>query len=347
MEDIAVWFVWFPFRTCVESLPYPLVALLGEAGGWFFGLLSGRKGRLMRKELSFLFSRLDSGNRPPVGKMVRRGLRLFSVRQMENLYWQRLTPDVMRRMVKIEGLRYLDAALLQGKGVILVTAHFGSHLLSPLVLGFRGYRVNQAAGSPLTDRQRPIYRRIFRYRKKASERLPLRFIVLEGSLRPVFRALSRNEILFIAFDGREGNTWVTADFFGHRMRFAPGAMKLACHTKAPVLPVFIMREGIGRHRLVIEKPFEFVAGRDQQEAVATGTTAFAAKLAGYVAARPCHYAMTLMRVRELVLEGALRFGMFEEEAGDDVRFTAGTPASGHPRTDIHEKRNHQYSAAED
>lgn len=310
-SDIVLWIVWFPLRLLIQRLPLKLVNFTGKLIGIVLYVFSKRKRDLMSRELAFLFSKTSSLDQKTIKKMTYEGLQIFSKRQVENLYMGKSSPELLDRMVSIEGIENLDNTLKKNNGAILLTAHFGSHMLPPLALGFKGYKIHQLAGVPLIDKQSPIHRKIFEVRLRESEKLPINFILVGNYMRSVFNTLRKNEILFIAFDGGEGNRWFQADIFGHKAFFAPGPFKLSLKTKAPILPTFIIRQRDDRHRLIIEPPFEFELAKDEEGTLALNIAKFAKTFERYIKQYPCHYAMTLMRVEELIKEGALETNLFQ------------------------------------
>src|SRR3989344_1533117 len=310
--DILLWFAWFPLRGIIKRLPIRLVNSIGQMCGTVLYVFSKIKREIMIKELSFLFSNTSSFTQKKIEKIACRGLQIFSKRQMENLYWGRMSPEIVAEMVpSIDGLSYLEETLKNGKGAILLTAHFGSLLLPPLIFGFIGYKVHQIAGPTLIEKQSLIHRKIFNLRLKESERLPINFIVIGRSARDLFRVLKDNEILFVAFDGREANKMVPVTFFNHKALFSPGPFKLSLKTNAPILRTFIVRQKDDTHRLIIEPPFELKRSEYEEETLALNAEKFAKIFEGYISRYPCHYAMTLMRMEELILEGALKSHFFQ------------------------------------
>ncbi len=311
LRDISLWFIWFPFRLFVRHLPIKWLNLMGQLGGMALYVFSRKKREIMAEELSFLFSHSSSLNQKEIKNMVSRGLQIFSKRQMENLYWGKMSPQLIEQMITVEGIKHLEKALQNKCGAILLTAHFGSHMLPLFALAFEGYKVNQIAGPPLIEKQTSIHSRIFKTRSKESGRLPVNFITLDKPKRHLFRLLRDNEILFIAFDGRETNKMIPVNFFNHIAFFAGGPFKLSLMTKAPILPVFIVRNKDDKHRLIIEPPFEFELAGDEENKIAVNTAKFAKKFEEYILKYPCHYAMTLMRMKELLQQGALESNLFQ------------------------------------
>lgn len=274
---------------------------------------SKKKKKIITREISLLFSKTAPLKQEEIEKIAYKGIQVFCKRHMENLYWGKLNHEITGQMVSIDGMQHLENALKNGSGAILLTAHFGSHLLPPLVLGFKGYKIHQAAGPPLIDKQRPIYRRIFNQRVKESEKQPINFIVIGQSTRNMLRVLRKNEILFIAFDGSEASKMIPVNFFNQKAFFSPGTFKLSLMTKAPILPTFIIRQKDDTHKIIIEPPFELEPAEDEEKTLALNTARFAKIFEKYILKYPCHYVMTLMRVEELIQEGALQTNLFRTE----------------------------------
>jgi KDO2-lipid IV(A) lauroyltransferase len=68
---------------------------------------------------------------------------------------------------------------------------------------------------------------------------------------------------------RSEGIWV--DFFGRKAPSTPALAVLAMRTGAPVVPVFMIRSGYGKHRLVIKKPLQLVDTGNIKKDVETNT----------------------------------------------------------------------------
>ncbi len=167
--------------------------------------------------------------------------------------------------VAIENIERLDASLARGKGVILLTFHFGAHLDVMPALGSSGYKVNQAAAKIEehgAGKHAGVFSSSFWDQKLRKSRmahhgdhLQADFIPLNSrtSMRGLFRCLERNEILVIAFDGRETGRMIGLPFFDYRHYwFAIGPVSLAIKTGAALHPIFVVRDG-DANKLVIEE----------------------------------------------------------------------------------------------
>jgi KDO2-lipid IV(A) lauroyltransferase len=100
-----------------------------------------------------------------------------------------------------------------------------------------------------------VDRWITEIRKKAG----LEIIPPQKASRGVIKALSQNQVVGILIDQRAKRSegiWV--DFFGKKAPTTPGLAVLALRTGAPVVPVFMIREGFEKHRLIIKEPLHLV-----------------------------------------------------------------------------------------
>jgi lauroyl/myristoyl acyltransferase len=201
----------------------------------------------------------------------------------------------LRRLVEIRGREHLEAALAQGKGVILATGHFGSHT--------SGFSVLHASGFPVTT--------IGRWHHKyvpglsSAER---RF--WELYLRPVRRhrqrpniepwpgrpevavlaaaALRANEVVTIAIDAppldSDRARAVQVPFLGRQAGLLPGAVALAQVTGAPLLMSFMYRAADYRHQVL-----EISAPVPVDGKITTAFERCTAELSAAIARNPAHW----------------------------------------------------------
>ena len=72
------------------------------------------------------------------------------------------------------------------------------------------------------------------------------------------KRLRDNQVLFILLDqnyGEDGRVFV--DFFGQPAATATGPVVLSNRSKAPILPIFILRDGTNRYKIKIDPPVQF------------------------------------------------------------------------------------------
>ncbi len=156
-----------------------------------------------------------------------------------------------KKKLVVEGL---DKAmeLLKKRGVLLLVSHFGNWELMGLM--------SKVIGNPIMVIAKPMKNRyIDQFITGIRQAAGLEVIPPEKASRKVIRALSENRVVGILIDQRaKRSEGVWADFFGRKAPTTPGLALLALKTGAPVLPVFMVRNGFQRHRLLIKKPLELI-----------------------------------------------------------------------------------------
>jgi KDO2-lipid IV(A) lauroyltransferase len=114
----------------------------------------------------------------------------------------------------------------------------------------------------------------------------LKIIPRRISALAAVRRLRRNEIVGILADQNTRKQNVFVDFFGVKAATTPGPAALALRTGAHLVPAFMLREGPGRHKLIIEEPIEPVRTGDLEADIIATTQKCADILEKYVRQYP-------------------------------------------------------------
>jgi lauroyl/myristoyl acyltransferase len=203
----------------------------------------------------------------------------------------------LRKLVEIRGREHLDAALAQGRGAILCSAHFGSCNGAFSLLNASGFPLtsigrtlsNRAPGMSSVERRLWDFvymRRLRRHHKRPLiEPLPGR-ILAAAQAAAVLRA---NEVVTIASDAppleADQARAVDMPFLGGHARLLPGVVGLAQLSGAPILMMFIHRSADYHHQVLeISPPVSLEGGT--VTAFGRCTTAIDAA----IRARPSHWA---------------------------------------------------------
>ncbi len=293
--DIAHWMYWVPLRMIVRLMPMTTVYMIAKTVSYFLYIFYGKK---IRRICDKLRSYNNFWHKDQVKKITLGSLENYTKRQFENLVMGKLTMKHLEKMVMIEGLEHLNNVLKDGKGAIIQLSHFGSFLLILPALGFLGYIINQLAGKPEVESQRTIYKWIYKLRKKDYESLPINFINVDHSIRPVINALKRNELVAMALDGRDGDNWVTVPFMGQSANFFTGSLRIASLTGAQILPTFIIRQPDDTHTLIIGKSFVLEQYGNKQEFLLKNMERLAGIFEKYISKYPDHFLMTIKTLKD-------------------------------------------------
>jgi KDO2-lipid IV(A) lauroyltransferase len=171
--------------------------------------------------------------------------------------------------LELEGRERLEAALAPGRGVVLVTAHFGMPgLLRPALA---------AAGVPFVAASRRGRYETVRLDGDLWERT--------GALHRLRDELSKGRACVLMADGGVGSR-VTVPFFRERLPVGLGGFALARLARCPVLPTFVVgRERFRAFRVEIGAPLP-AASASGQEPFGEIAHAFARRLEPYVRRHP-------------------------------------------------------------
>lgn len=231
------------------QLPYRWQLALGRGLGWIMRQLAKYRGRgdTARVNIDLCFPELSERERE---ELVKRHYESLGIGLLEVAmsWWapnERLAPLV----AEIEGMEHLQEALKQGKGAILMGAHFttleiGARLLNmyvPFHVVYKHFK------NPLFD---AIMRREReRHVKKAIHR---------NDIRSMLKSLKQNMPVWYAADmNYRGKHAVFVPFFGIMASTNPATSRLARSSGAPVVPFFQERLPDAKgYRLVIKPPVE-------------------------------------------------------------------------------------------
>lgn len=207
---------------------------------------------------------------------------------MEFLLLGRLRGEQVRAWVDIEGLEHYRAAAAAGRGVLLVTGHFGNWELLAARLGAEGIPVTFLGKSQSNERSDQLLNRI-------RDRAGVRILRSGGPLKEMVTALRRGEVIGLAADQDAGPEGCFTPFLGRRASFYRGAAYFSYKLQAPIISGMIFRLPDGRHRLELGPPYGPEPDWDEATAVARLTGEFAQRLEAAVRRVPSQYFWTHRR----------------------------------------------------
>ncbi len=249
------------------------------AGGMLFALDAKHRGiTLDNLELAFGSTKTAEEKRA-IGRGAYRhfGAMLFELLSIGKPSWQRL-----ERMVEFEGVDNFLEARRAGRGVILVSAHFGNWEVHAVCHGYRLGPITVVA-RPLDN---PYYNGWLETIRKVSGNGVL---YKKRALPRLMRLLKDRETVAILIDQNvPPGDGVFIDYFGQPAATTPVASMLAVKTGAVLVPVFTLPLADGRYRCIYEKPLDrsMYPGLDRRQMVQNLTQSCARTLEGYVRRNP-------------------------------------------------------------
>jgi len=167
-----------------------------------------------------------------------------------------------RRMsyVSVEGREHLDEAARRGRGAILLSAHLGNWELAGVAVRRLGYPISAVALPHGSARVDGMFNR--QRRRCGIDGIPLG----PRAAGECLKALRQGQFVGLVGDRRFGSRGVTVSLFGKPVALPRGPCVLSARAKAPLIPVFLLREGPWKFRFCIETPLGPVrSAADEQE----------------------------------------------------------------------------------
>jgi lauroyl/myristoyl acyltransferase len=178
--------------------------------------------------------------------------------------------------VQVEGLEHWKSVAAGDRGCVMVTAHLGLYEVGSMLPASIDQRHVHVVREPEIDPRAQEFVRAYvssaesvHYTMHFQSDDPLQGMMLLDALR-------RGEIVAIQGDRpRAGSRAVPAALFGRPLDLPAGPAVLARAADAPLLPVFAVREGRRRYRIVMDAPIEVprTEGSREDLAVAVGRLA--------------------------------------------------------------------------
>lgn len=188
-------------------------------------------------------------------------------------------------LLAIEGKENLDRALAKGKGAIGIMGHIGNITLLLRKIANEGYPASVIAKDP-KDELVARFMQELRDRSNMGTVPPKpKSLVAKRSLT----SLKRGELLIIPIDQNAGKEGIFVDFFGRPASTPAGPVIFAQRTGAPLVPMYIIREGRKRHRLIIEAEIPLVNTENKEEDLITNTQRLTRVIERYVRKYPSQW----------------------------------------------------------
>jgi Kdo2-lipid IVA lauroyltransferase/acyltransferase len=290
----------------VRRLPQSFATSLGHGIGWLAYRLDGRHRRITLENLAATFPERSSQERTRIAREV---FAHFGRKLVELLWFTGLPTDRQLALVEFVGAEHIEAAQRAGKGVLIVTGHFGFWELHALAHGLRlgpMAVVARAMDNPLLDRL------LIDLRSSTGN------IVIDrkGGLRRIMRALNANQAVAVLIDQHILTAdAVKVDFLGRPAATTSAVAVLAIRTGAAVIPSFSLPLDDGRYRLIYEQPLALPA-EDDPDAVRDLTQRCTKVLEKYVRAHPERWLWMHRRWRQDVRTTDSPSLMVEDTPGD-------------------------------
>lgn len=258
-------------------LPWRLVllagAVLGESLYWLWPAM--RRRVLANMQLAFAAEKSPG----ELVRLARATYRHFGKVGLEMVASLRLPEAHLDSLVRVEGIERAHAAIAQGRGVIVVSAHVGNWELAASRAPLLPVRLNAVARD---QKGQPATRFLTRSRLvRGIHLLPRR----NGYQLALERLNAREAVVFL-MDLNAGYRGLFVEFFGHLASTHRGAAALALETGAPILFCFPRRNPDDTHTVSFAGPLEVRRTGNAERDLLANTAAITQVIEQQVRAHP-------------------------------------------------------------
>jgi len=240
-----------------KRTPLPVLYRIGERLGRLAYRLSRRYRTVAEHNLQMAYGEsLSDGERR---RLVEQVFIHFAKSLMEFLVADGLSPNDLCRMVTLKGEEHLQWCVQQGKGTLIITAHYGNwEIAARYLTQCKGYVLNVVARDADDSATAVLVNRI-------REQGGYRVFPRGQAVRAVLQALKRNELVAMLPDQNAGDVFVP--FFGRLAGTVAGPALLALRSGAPILPVFCTRQPDNTYLFEMLPPFVVQPSGDKERDV--------------------------------------------------------------------------------
>ena len=293
----AVWF--FEFMVFVIlSIPFAILPLkwsqkAGELLGLFVFCLWRSRRRIAIQNLKAAIASGALSFSEPAEKVIRDNFKNLgkTFSEVIRLYYHRGGEII--EAVEIEGIEHFRNALLQGKGILIISGHCGNWELMAITAAFKLHPASVVA--------RPVDNPfIHRFVERVREKYGNSVIYKKGALKPILQKMKSNDVVGILMDQavKRDEGFVT-DFLGIGAWTMKMPALIARKTGAAVLPVFIHRTEEG-HIITINPAVELSTQQDRDAAVVEDTKRFSWYVEEYIRQHPTEWLWIHKRWKRII-----------------------------------------------
>jgi KDO2-lipid IV(A) lauroyltransferase len=262
----------------ISILPLPVCQVLGKMAGTAASLVPMSRSSVSLENIDKSRALAIKGQASK--KLNQKVFAHFGQMFFEIPHILRLSPSNLDKYMLFRGEEHLQAALLKGKGLFILTAHFGNWewMNAGMTMRFgNGAVVVRPIDFPPLDW----------FMNEVRSRFGTEIIPNRRAMRKIMAALKRNKMVGILLD--QNVDWyegVFVDFLGRRACMNKGLALLAMKTGAPVIPAFPVKQKDGRYVIIIEKEVQLVDTGDRTRDIEDNTTLFARIIERYILKHP-------------------------------------------------------------
>ena len=241
--------------TIVSWLPYSLVVIIGKGLGRIYHRVAKKQRLRAEKTIKERLGYSDEQAYATIRKLFIQ----LGITFLEMLYMPALNKDNIQKYVSFDRPEVLKAALSEGKGVVMLACHMDNWEWLGAALAMNGF--------PLSAVEKPQPNHVYSDFMNELRRNAGQEIFARGSNEIIgcARAMKKGRMLGLIADQDGGYDGIFVPFLGKMASTPAGPAYFARKFKAPIIPIFIVRnpDGYG-HRAIVKDPIRYEVTGDQK-----------------------------------------------------------------------------------
>ena len=252
IKHVAEYVFFRCFSFLVKFMPLHLVHTTGFAlARLAYPLLKSRR-EVAQRNLRNAFPEMEPRKREQIAFQ---SFQNISATFIELLWSEKLTKEVIKKRVCIDNYDVLERLLEKKKGIVFLTAHFGSWELAiqaiSVYTGMPVCTIAKSQSNILVDRLINRWRELF----------GLKIVPMGASVREIIRTLRHGGIIALAADQTAPKESVSVEFFGRQVPTFQGPSVFCLKTGAPIVLGCTVRQENGNYNMhLVHVPSEDLNG---------------------------------------------------------------------------------------
>ena len=196
--------------------------------------------------------------------------------------------DFLRSVVSVKGSEYIDKALREGHGAMMVTGHYGNWELFGRWLPSAGYPTDFLMGHQHNEKVNDLF---VSFRKTEG----LGLIPVGVASRHVLKSLKANRLIGVASDQHAASGGVVVNFMGRPASTPKGPAAFAVKVGSPIIFGYLVREKYNQYRIEFFPPIYPPNSGDTENDINQMTQKYASILESLIRRNPEEWMWTHRR----------------------------------------------------
>jgi len=234
------------FKFIVLLLPKFIVKLFLDGLSYLIYIFNKEHKRYAKANLDFVYK--DTITEQRKEEIIRNSYRNLLYNMYEFVENQTLTLQGFESKITVENEHFILDALKNKRKIILITAHYGNWEFGNSFIPLKY--------APTTMVGRPMNNKYFNKELDATRtRNNTQMLTKKDASRGLVKALKEDRIIGLVID-QHNKIGIDIEFFGHKVKQADSASRLAVKFDAIVLPLFFTMDSFGKYTAKFYQPLE-------------------------------------------------------------------------------------------